>query len=161
VPEQPAPIFIGAPTPGIKQKATSVRLSNPSYGLLESREVRQQKKARRHVLTLIGSWNSLQCQKQTVFSNIKQQEPRRFQSKTSPSPTGPTRGPTSNLRPPTARRAPRPAWEASAPRPEMITPGWRKTAQLRKSVSSAKSNVRWTSLCSRVGDLMRVCLKRG
>jgi hypothetical protein len=43
VPEQPAPIFIGALTPGIKQKATSVRLSNPSYGLLESGNVGQQK----------------------------------------------------------------------------------------------------------------------
>jgi hypothetical protein len=42
--EQPAPIFIGALTPGIKQKATSVRLSNPSYGLLESGKVGRQKK---------------------------------------------------------------------------------------------------------------------
>jgi hypothetical protein len=31
-------------TPGIKQKATSVRLSNPSYGLLESGKVGRQKK---------------------------------------------------------------------------------------------------------------------
>jgi hypothetical protein len=44
VPEQPAPIFIGALTPGIKQKATSVRLSNPSYGLLESGKVGRPKK---------------------------------------------------------------------------------------------------------------------
>jgi hypothetical protein len=44
VPEQPAPIFIGALTPGIKQKATSVRLSNPSFGLLESGKVGRQKK---------------------------------------------------------------------------------------------------------------------
>jgi hypothetical protein len=40
---QPAPIFIGALTPGLKQKATSVRLSNPSYGLLESGKVGQKK----------------------------------------------------------------------------------------------------------------------
>jgi hypothetical protein len=46
VPEQPAPIFIGALTPGIKQKATSVQLSNPSYGLLESGKVGRQKKNR-------------------------------------------------------------------------------------------------------------------
>jgi hypothetical protein len=42
--EKPAPIFIGALTPGIKQKATSVRLSNPSYGMLESGKVGRQKK---------------------------------------------------------------------------------------------------------------------
>jgi hypothetical protein len=47
VPEQPASIFIGALTPGIKQKATSVQLSNPSYGLLESGKVGQQKKKKR------------------------------------------------------------------------------------------------------------------
>jgi hypothetical protein len=47
VPEQPAPIFIGALTPGIKQKATSVRLSNPSYGLLEYGKAGRQKKEKK------------------------------------------------------------------------------------------------------------------
>jgi hypothetical protein len=45
-----ASIFIGALTPGIKQKATSVRLSNPSYGLLEPGKVGRQKKERKKKL---------------------------------------------------------------------------------------------------------------
>jgi hypothetical protein len=66
-----ASIFIGALTPGIKQKATSVRLSNPSYGLLEPGKVGRQKKERKKKSFNLGCTSQICVIRHNMYTDVK------------------------------------------------------------------------------------------